>query len=640
MKRLAIITARGGSKRIPRKNIKDFLGKPIIAYSIEAALTSGVFDEVMVSTDDEEIAEIAKRYGAEVPFMRSEATSNDHATTDEVIAEVLKEYETRGKAFAQFCCIYPTAPFITPQRLREAMDLLNEHESVTPVTSFSYPPQRGFVIREGVLVRRYPEFASARSQDLEKLYHDSGQFYACRTEAFFRDSTTDVDDMAPLILSEDEVQDIDTMEDWLVAEEKFRRLLSRVVEASAGNRGKFEDRSLRTPYYRIEEKALDADIRNLQEALERNWANSICSYSVKTNSLPWLLSHFRQKGFWAEVVSKEEFDLAIRLGFQPDHVIYNGPIKDREVFEKVLLANGYVNLDSGYEPEWLRELAEKQRDERFRVGIRVNFDLSKLIPDEVLADEEGSRFGYCYENGELEKVITTLCSIPNVEIAGLHLHSSTKTRSVEAYRALSKVAVIVAREFGLDLSYIDMGGGYYGGVPGKPDFRNYIPAIAEELSVFFDRNRTALVVEPGVSMVSSSFEFVTEVVDTKDIRGKRYVIIDGSRVNLNPQVTRRWYPHRFELLQESGKGRAVCPKQEICGATCMEYDRLFEAEGEPELKTGDRVVFTNAGGYTVALSPLFIHYHPAVYVKKQDGSLFVARTPWTNDEYLMKNHFE
>ena len=224
MHTLAIITARGGSKRIPRKNIKEFCGKPILTYSIEAALKSGVFDEVMVSTDDSEIARIAIASGAAVPFMRSEATSNDYASTDDVIAEVLDMYKAAGKTFDSFCCIYPTAPFITPDRLAGAMTLLGEHESVMPVVAYSYPPQRSVVIRDGLIVRRFPEYLNSRSQDLEKFYHDCGQFYACRADAFRRGGTTDVDDLAPLVLDDAEVQDIDTLEDWAIAEEKFKRL--------------------------------------------------------------------------------------------------------------------------------------------------------------------------------------------------------------------------------------------------------------------------------------------------------------------------------------------------------------------------------------------------------------------------------
>ena len=634
MSSVAIITARGGSKRIPGKNIKNFCGKPIIAYSISAAIESGAFDVVMVSTDDEKIAEVAKKAGAEIPFFRSDDTAGDYATTDQVIVEVLNTYREKGQNFDKFCCIYPTAPFITADRLKEAMDKLDEHESVTPVCQFSYPPQRGFVVEKGRLVRKYPEFATVRSQDLDKLYHDSGQFYACRTDAFFRDETTDVDDMVPLILDEDEVQDIDTFKDWEIAEAKFKRLCAegkRTLPAKESF-SQYDDASLKTPYYRVDESKLDADIDMLKSALEMGWNNYICSFSVKTNSLPWLLKHFKDNGFYAEVVSGEEYELSKRLGYTPDHVIYNGPIKDRESFEEVVLGGGIVNLDSNYEPEWAN------MDKKIKVGLRVNYDIQKLIPEEVLADEEGSRFGYCYENGALKDVIEKLRANENVEIVGLHLHSSTKSRTINAFKALAKVALIVSDEYDLSLEYVDMGGGYYGGVPGKPDFRDYVPAIAEVLSEKFDMSRTKLIMEPGVSMVSSSFDFVTSVIDTKKVREHTYVVIDGSRVNLNPQVTRRVYPHRLEYKND--ENREVIPTQMICGATCMEYDRLFPAENERELKTGDRVIFTNAGGYTVCLTPLFIHYFPAVYVKKKDGSLFVAREPWTNDEYMTKNRFE
>lgn len=222
---LAIITARGGSKRIPRKNIKEFCGKPILCYSIEAAKSAGVFDEVMVSTDDEEIAQIARSAGASVPFFRSSETSGDYASTDDVIMEVIKKYEELGQKFEAFCCIYPTAPFLTGERLQSAMELLKEADSVIPVVPFSYPPQRGLIInKEGFMERQFPEYALKRSQDLPKIYHDCGQFYACRTAPFLETGTTDVKRLVPLVLSEMEVQDIDTPEDWEIAEIKYRRL--------------------------------------------------------------------------------------------------------------------------------------------------------------------------------------------------------------------------------------------------------------------------------------------------------------------------------------------------------------------------------------------------------------------------------
>lgn len=226
-KNLAIITARGGSKRIPRKNIKEFCGKPILTYSIEAARASGVFDEIMVSTEDEEIAGVARAAGASVPFFRSKEAADDYASTDDVILEVLMAYRNIGREFDAFCCLYPTAPFLTGRRLLEAMELLKDADSVMPVVPFSYPPQRGLILNENGYVRRqFPEYATARSQDLPKIYHDCGQFYACRTDAFLQAKTTDVPRLLPLILTDLEVQDIDTPQDWAIAEMKYRLLHS------------------------------------------------------------------------------------------------------------------------------------------------------------------------------------------------------------------------------------------------------------------------------------------------------------------------------------------------------------------------------------------------------------------------------
>ncbi|MBQ6589093.1 MAG: pseudaminic acid cytidylyltransferase [Butyrivibrio sp.] len=228
MKALALITARGGSKRIPRKNIKDFNGKPIIAYSIEAALGSGVFDEVMVSTDDEEIAEISRSYGAQVPFLRSEKTSNDFATTSDVINEVISEYEKRGQKFDIITCIYPTAPFITSEKLKKAVEDLesSDADSLIPVVRFSYPPQRAMEIQDGRLVFRQPENLTARSQDLTPHYHDAGQFYVTRTESFLRTNSLLMGSIIPLELSELEVQDIDNEVDWKLAELKYNLMYS------------------------------------------------------------------------------------------------------------------------------------------------------------------------------------------------------------------------------------------------------------------------------------------------------------------------------------------------------------------------------------------------------------------------------
>ena len=223
---IAIITARGGSKRIPNKNKKDFLGKPIMCYSVEAALSSGLFEEVMVSTDDEEIAQIARNSGANVPFMRSADTSDDFASTDDVLMEVLSEYEKRGQTFEYMACIYPTAPFVTAEKLQNAFRILQEQNAsgVMPVVQFSFPPQRGMAVRDGRLEYCYPENAMKRSQDLEPVYHDCGQFYFYRAKEYRACRGDLKEGYVPIIMPETQVQDIDNPDDWEIAELKYRKM--------------------------------------------------------------------------------------------------------------------------------------------------------------------------------------------------------------------------------------------------------------------------------------------------------------------------------------------------------------------------------------------------------------------------------
>lgn len=229
MSNLAIITARGGSKRIPRKNIREFCGKPIIAYSIEAAIRSGCFDEVMCSTDDDEIAEVAMRYGATVPFMRSAATANDFATTADVLNEVIGEYQKRGKRFDYFCCLYPTAPFVNAERIKNGYEIMVARRAAgaMPVVQYSYPIQRALKISHDTISMREPQHLRSRSQDLEPMYHDAGQYYWYRTADFLKNPNIMTSDPVAIITPEEEAQDIDTLDDWEMAEMKYRLFKSR-----------------------------------------------------------------------------------------------------------------------------------------------------------------------------------------------------------------------------------------------------------------------------------------------------------------------------------------------------------------------------------------------------------------------------
>lgn len=230
MNAVAIIIARGGSKRIPRKNIKDFCGKPIIAYSIEAALKCGCFEEVMVSTDDNEIAEIAKKYGAKVPFMRSEENANDYAVANDVVLEVVREYQTRGKEFEYICSIYPTAPFVTGDKLSKAMNMLQtlDVDRVAPFVRFNVPPQWRARIDNGLVTFVEPDTIVTRSQDLEAMYYDPGQFYCFKVGHFLQtNGATVAGKLAAIEIPEMEAHDIDTIDDWEMAEIKYQLMTKK-----------------------------------------------------------------------------------------------------------------------------------------------------------------------------------------------------------------------------------------------------------------------------------------------------------------------------------------------------------------------------------------------------------------------------
>ena len=223
---LAIIPARGGSKRIPRKNIRLFAGQPIIKYSIDAAFQTGCFDEVMVSTDDDEVARVAEQNGACIPFMRSEQNSNDYAGLAEVIEEVLIAYQKMGREFTYFCCVLPTAPFVSGHRLLQGLQMLKTTgaDAVIPVVRFSYPIQRAFMIENSQLKMMWPENYIKRSQDLMPAFHDCGQFYWMNVQSFLEQKKIFAHYTVPLEIQESEVQDIDVEEDWKIAEWKYKAL--------------------------------------------------------------------------------------------------------------------------------------------------------------------------------------------------------------------------------------------------------------------------------------------------------------------------------------------------------------------------------------------------------------------------------
>lgn len=396
--------------------------------------------------------------------------------------------------------------------------------------------------------------------------------------------------------------------------------------------------ALQTPYFVIDEEILQNYYHMLTGSLEQNWNNYLVGYSFKTNSLPWLVSFVKRNGAYAEVVSEDEYLLARYLGYESSEIIYNGPYKSEDSFRDVLLSGGYVNLDSRMEIGWLTRLASEYPDQIFSVGIRANFNLEKMCPGETTMGEVSGRFGFCYETGKFADALQTLQQIPNVSVAGLHLHSSSKSRSVNIFRSIAQTACRIAEEFHLSLSYVDLGGGYCGGMEGRPEYPDYFPAVAEELSKYFSPAETKLIVEPGISLISKCTTFVTSVYDTRDIKGTRYVMTDGSRFNIDATMIKSSHLFHVDYKEKDTAKRPVMRGQVISGYTCMECDRMFLYENQPELIPGDKIIYENVGGYTMSLNPLFIQYFPPVYVKK-GTELIQVRRKWTPQDYVQGSVF-
>lgn len=387
---------------------------------------------------------------------------------------------------------------------------------------------------------------------------------------------------------------------------------------------------MKTPYYVIHKEALDNNFEKLRYALSKHWENSIIGYSYKTNALPWVIKHFEKLGCYAEVVSEDEYNLAKLVGVSRNCMIYNGPIKTKDTFLEAIENGCIVNIDSQREIDWLSDI----RSDNKSVGIRVNFDIEWMCPGQSQCANEGGRFGFCLENGAFSKALEEIKK-KNVEIAGLHLHTSSKSRGLDIYRAIAEVACKVQEEFQLNLDYIDVGGGFFGGLPTKPQFEEYISLMAGILCTHFDKKRTKLIIEPGMAVIGAPVSYVTTVIDVKDTEYSRFVVTDGSRTSIDPLMSKSSYFHSYDRKRESG----VLPKQVICGYTCMEHDRLFEAIEEPELQPGDRIIYEKVGAYTMCLTPLFIKYFPDIYVEEK-GQYTKVRESWSAEDFIRKSVIE
>lgn len=385
--------------------------------------------------------------------------------------------------------------------------------------------------------------------------------------------------------------------------------------------------NLETPCFVIDYQSLVCNISVFKQALGKRFMHNVLGYSVKTNSIPSLLDLIKECGCYAEVVSYNEYRLAVSRGFLKQNIIYNGPLKSKETFLDALKSGSFVNIETKREIEWLAGLP---KNKQFHVGIRINLNLSKIAPSDCDSEEEYSRFGFSYENGELGSAIEQITSYENVVLDGLHLHRTSKTRSLNVYKSICLYALKIIGDYNLKLRYIDVGGGYFGDMPGKPTYIDYVNCIHDVLSSGLDCEKLILLVEPGNALIASPVSYYSEIIDVKNIDGVKILVSDATRNDVDPFFHKTDY---FKDILSEVKDRACVPRQVYVGCTCLETDRLFEMYDAPEMRVGDRVKFSFVGAYTSCLSPLFIRYFPRVYLYR-NGEYEEIREEWTEKEYV------
>lgn len=368
-----------------------------------------------------------------------------------------------------------------------------------------------------------------------------------------------------------------------------------------------------TPCYVVYEDRFQRNLKDILGNFKKFWKNNvICGYSCKTNNSKNMITLAKKFGMYAEVVSTREYELVKELGYQDKQIIFNGPNKGKTAVEAC--RNGaLVNVDNLCELEKLTESFLRQYGSYpEKLGLRINFDLESYVPGQTSTGEEAGRFGICYENGDVDRAISFLRE-KDIRLSGLHIHYTTKTRSLEVYAAIAALLAEIIEAYGLRLDYIDIGGGFWGGrrLEGKPTMEQYAEVISRTLAI--DEPPT-LILEPGSALCSTVAEYWTEVLSVKDIRDTRFVLLDGCSLHINPfQVERNAQCSLYS--KNECKDRARIGRQVLCGSTCLEKDRLSDLRNEGCLEAGDRVIFENVGAYTSSLVSDFILDRPNEYIE-------------------------
>lgn len=376
---------------------------------------------------------------------------------------------------------------------------------------------------------------------------------------------------------------------------------------------------LKTPCYIFYEDRFAASVHELNDSLSKHFTHGCIAVSVKTNSSDVYLRKAASLGCMAEVVSEYEYALALRCGFNPEKIVYNGPYKSYESFSFALNNKSIVNIETHREIEWLEKISSS--DKQYNVGLRINIDLDDVDKEESSVSRPHSRFGFFHKSGELQDAINRLKRLHNVKIAGLSAHRTTRHRNPKTYRNITDYLLNLVSFYNLQPLYFDLGGGYSGMLPDSPKWEEYVNAIYAAIKDS-DYKIDKLIMEPGSALAASSFDFLCECIDvhSRD-KNTRICTTDASKNDVDPFFRKEGFFYRIISKAESES----IPIQLVAGFTCLEDDILLRLEHSPSLHIGDRILFMRTGAYTLTLTPSFIRPAFCNIYTYSDGYYILSR---------------
>jgi len=394
-----------------------------------------------------------------------------------------------------------------------------------------------------------------------------------------------------------------------------------------------------SPFYLINEEAFADNYDSIAKAFKLRHDKFILAYSYKTNYIPYLCNIIREKGGYAEVVARLEYDLALKIGQEPRRIIFNGPVKHYEDIKVALDNQSIVNLDSWPQVDYINKYAKNYPDKRIKVGIRVNINLSD---DKGVSHIQNNlsigRFGFSTENNHMAKLVRALAENGNVAVNSLHGHTSTTDRGVWCYKTITETLCNIAAEYWPDtIEYINIGGGIYGYIPPEfrwvevPTFDDYAEGICKVLNSnsWAGKHKPHLVLEPGIAMAATALSYITKVISVKRIRGRSFVTVDGSAFHAKPTLHKHNMPYQIIKRADTDDTETYS----VVGSTCVEKDYLLTEIKDSKVEVGDYIKIDNAGAYTVVLTPPLINVAPAVVVKKGQSYELVRKRQRPEDMF-------